>query len=498
MLLGVLHYICGVSFARCKFVLHAIRKILELAYRSRGGSLTVEEHLVLNSLPNDPRTMFRQFDIEEDTKAFVCCPKCYKCYTMDPENRESYPVRCTNEPTSTSGPCNRTLRKVHSVNGREYWRPSRKFVYHDMRKWVGKFINRPGLEDVLDRKYSPSLAPEVSPEGFCDDILGSRMIREFRGPDQKTPFLDTPGNLIFTLSMDGFNPYGMTQAGKKVSVGAIYMVCLNLPPELRYRFENMYLVGIIPGPGEPSLDQINYLLEPLVEDLLKFWESGIFFSHTPNRPCGRLIRCAVVPLVCDLPAARKMAGFASFGATQFCSFCMQKLQDMNDTNVTEWVRRTGEEHRQCAAQWLEAKSHAAREKLVRKTGVRYSALLRLPYWDPTRFTLVDSMHAFFLGNLKRHCRDIWGMDVQLADGDGIWVDGGENRSSAPSETEIARAWTRLRSAPGSTFTRETTVPVLRRLCRDAGCFPAGKGNDKGALAKAILQHVSFLSLEINA
>ena len=51
-------------------------------------------------------------------------------------------------------------------------------------------------------------------------------------------------------------------------------------------------------------------------------------------------------------------------------------------------------------------------------GVRYSELLRLPYWDPTTFTILDTMHAMFLDNLKRHCRTIWGMDVKFQDGDG--------------------------------------------------------------------------------
>jgi hypothetical protein len=436
--------------------------------------------------------VFKIFNIEEDTRSYVCCPKCFRCYDFNPEDPESYPTRCTNERTATSGPCNRTLRKTSKVKDREYSRPVRTFVYHDMKKWVKKFVSRPGLEDVLDRKYSPSLAPEDAPPGFCDDILGSQGIRNFLGPDQKTPFLEGPGNLIFSLAMDGFNPYGMSEAGKKVSVGAIYMICLNLPPELRYRFENIYLVGIIPGPSEPSLDQINYLLSPLVTDLLEFWEKGVRYSHTPNYPQGRTIRCAVVPLVCDLPAARKMSGFASFGATYFCSICLQKLRDIRDTDATTWERRTCHQHRQWANEWLTAPSQNARDKLMSQNGVRYSLLLKLPYWDPVRFTLVDSMHAFFLGNLRRHCREIWGMDVKLADGDGVWVDPGEKRSSAPSDSEVARAWSRLRNAPAKTFARQTTVGVLQRLCRDASCMPAGKINDKQALIDALLRHASHV------
>ena len=64
-------------------------------------------------------------------------------------------------------------------------------------------------------------------------------------------------------NVDWFQPYKHVQ----YSVGAIYLIVLNLPCNLRYyRKENMILVGIIPGPYEPSLG-INSFLEPLVIDL---------------------------------------------------------------------------------------------------------------------------------------------------------------------------------------------------------------------------------------
>ena len=49
------------------------------------------------------------------------------------------------------------------------------------------------------------------------------------------------------------------------------MSILNLPRESRFKQENTILVGLIPGPHEPSRD-INTFLKPLVDDLLKLWE----------------------------------------------------------------------------------------------------------------------------------------------------------------------------------------------------------------------------------
>ncbi|KIK22681.1 hypothetical protein PISMIDRAFT_11400 [Pisolithus microcarpus 441] len=50
--------------------------------------------------------------------------------------------------------------------------------------------------------------------------------------------------------------------------------------------------------------------------------------------------------------------------------------------------------------------------MVVKTG-RWSELLRLPYWDPTRFVVVEAMHNFFLGDLQHHCRKVFGMNADV-------------------------------------------------------------------------------------
>ena len=53
--------------------------------------------------------------------------------------------------------------------------------------------------------------------------------------------------------------------------GAIYLTVMNLPRSIRNKKENILLAGLIPGPQEPEHD-LNSFLEPLVEDLLHFWD----------------------------------------------------------------------------------------------------------------------------------------------------------------------------------------------------------------------------------
>ncbi|KAH7065643.1 hypothetical protein BKA62DRAFT_586329, partial [Auriculariales sp. MPI-PUGE-AT-0066] len=42
-------------------------------------------------------------------------------------------------------------------------------------------------------------------------------------------------------------------------------------------------------------------------------------------------------------------------------------------------------------------------------GVRNCALLRLPYWNPTEWVVVDPMHNWLLGVLQAHLGNIFGL-----------------------------------------------------------------------------------------
>ena len=56
------------------------------------------------------------------------------------------------------------------------------------------------------------------------------------------PFPAEGINLMLSLNIDWFQPYKHTA----FSVGVIYLAVLNLPRDLRFRKENILIVGIIP------------------------------------------------------------------------------------------------------------------------------------------------------------------------------------------------------------------------------------------------------------
>lgn len=64
-----------------------------------------------------------------------------------------------------------------------------------------------------------------------------------------------------------------------------------------------------------------------------------------------------------------------------------------------------------ALSWRNAPSETIRDQIFGTTGIHWLELLRLSYFNPTRFAVVDAMHNLFLNDLQHHCRNIWGMDA---------------------------------------------------------------------------------------
>lgn len=112
------------------------------------------------------------------------------------------------------------------------------------------------------------------------------------------------------LNCDWFQPYKHLQ----YSVGAVYLTVLNLPGSMRNKIHNICLVGILPGPREPSHD-INSFIDPLVADLSQFWNGQ---ELTVKGSGKRKIRCAVLFVSC---AGRKLCGFLSHSACLCCLRC---------------------------------------------------------------------------------------------------------------------------------------------------------------------------------
>lgn len=134
---------------------------------------------------------------------------------------------------------------------------------------------------------------------------------------------------------------------------------------------------------------------------------------------GRLVRVALVVVVCDKPAAHKIGGFGGHSHTKFCTMCWitQKEKatpasfEKDGTNRSLSCRlrltlnlafsiRTDEEHRQLGERYRCLKTKTDRANFVKVHATRYTQLSRLPYFDTVRQIVIDPMHNLLLGKFS--------------------------------------------------------------------------------------------------
>lgn len=482
ILVAAMHIVSGLSLRACNQLLFSLRLLINFMIEDFDASKG-RGKLLAKAVPLDTRTILQRLALEPFYKTFICCPQCSTCYPDS--GPDSYPEFCSSKRALTQQTCGQRLQKSRNIRGHHYNIPIRRFFYHNFMEWLGEMLCRPGMEDMMERCFSPS------PDGVMGDIWDAPGLYEIPGPDGH-PFIrkcaDNEGRFLFSFNMDGFNPFQLKQAGKSVSVMGLYMVCLNLPPEARFKTENMFLAGIIPGPHEPSKEEINHFLRPLIDDLLKSYFDGVYYTRTWKYPKGRKTRSALALIICDLPAARQALGFTGPQSTNFCSYCKLQLNDINNLNIRDWEPRSCEEHRRLAFQWQNTSSESQRAEITNKHGVRYSEFLRLPYLDPIQSLCVDTMHGFFLRILSRHCQEIWGMDVEIGDGDGLTTD--PVSSEIRSSPDFQKAFLALRTGTLETL-RSFKAATLFHLATDQGIRV--KGRKREQLMTVLTQYVSHLS-----
>jgi hypothetical protein len=134
------------------------------------------------------------------------------------------------------------------------------------------------------------------------------------------------------------------------------------------------------------------------------------------------------------------------------------LQDWANFVCQTWTRRNIARWRLDALEFKNAPSKASRARVFQRTGVRWSELLELDYWDPTKSVVVDAMHNLFLNLVKHHCREILQIDLlgDMKDEESVPV-------ATPKEMAAAREiW-----AKGLDLKKKLSkvkVPALLALC----------------------------------
>ena len=347
----------------------------------------------------------------DDFIQYVVCIKCDSVYELSScLHRNSFGavdvkscihIKFPNHPLrSKRQQCGASLLQKVCRDSKIAFQPYKTYAYYPIKTALARFFNREGFFSLSEQWRTRNASSE-----YMGDVYDGQVWKDWQcwhGRD----FLAVPYSLVVTLNLDWFQPFSHVN----YSVGVLYMVILNLPREERYKLENIILVSIIPGPKEPKLT-VNSFLAPLVEELKELWD-GISVPVSVPTKGNVVIRLAVICVACDIPAVRKMCGFAGHSACLGCSKCKYQFKhqswgnDYSGYDRSEWQMRSFTQHRENANEYRSAKTVTEKKKCLSEHGVRYSILLELPYFDIVRYHIIDPMHNLLLGTAK-HVMKTW-------------------------------------------------------------------------------------------
>lgn len=351
---------------------------------------------------------------EQQFISYVTCPSCYSLYKYNDclgvdETGDLSPKRCTfvkfpdHPQRNRRLPCNTPLlKKVNMSGGKVKYVPRYSYSYQPIKQSLQRLLYRAGFSEQLEHWRT-----RKSTEGFLSDIYDGQVWKDFASP-KFSNFLLSKRSYGLMLNFDFFQPYKHTTD----SYGVFYMTLLNLPRDVRFKEENVLLVGIIPAfEHEPT--SLNTFMKPLVAELKEFWCPGVKLFTAESPRFKLTFKLALMCVACDVPAARKICGFMGHSANKGCSRCFKSFpggfndpKDYSGFNRELWPPRDLLDHKKTCKQLLKCKSQNAMTSMGSQSGIKYSVLIELPYFNPIRFTIVDPMHNLFLGTAK-HVMKVW-------------------------------------------------------------------------------------------
>lgn len=373
------------------------------------GRISEVCHALAQALPSTTYK-FHAFTGSNDLNftRYVVCRTCHHIYlyhqcveTGNKSKRCSFKAFPNHPHLRMRQPCNTLLLKtVELASGRKLLYPFMSYCYMSLTSSLSNLLQHPDFNSLCEEWRHRNVI-----NGVLSDVYDGQVWKDFQ-KFEDVPFLSEPFSYALMINVDWFQPYTHTQ----YSIGAIYVTILNLPRHVRNKKCNIILIGIMPGPREPS-KTMNSFIEPLIEELKEFWQGKNMKVH--GFSSEKLVRCALLSAACDLPAGRKLCGFLSYNACFGCTRCWKKFsggvgcQDFSGFDREKWSARTVEEHRDTADKLLLCNTKNELSELESSTGFRITALLELPYFNPSRMLVIDPMHNLFLGTAKHFIKSIW-------------------------------------------------------------------------------------------
>jgi hypothetical protein len=106
-------------------------------------------------------------------------------------------------------------------------------------------------------------------------------------------------------------------------------------------------------------------------------------------------------------------------AHYFCTCCDLDIDDINVLDRQEWPAKDIRHIRRYAAIYRDSVSEEDQRAVFTACGWRWSPLFELEYWDPSLFTVIDSMHSLDLNLMQNHIRNLFQIDLKKDSGEAL-------------------------------------------------------------------------------
>lgn len=279
--------VIGLSTLQCDFLLGVAVMCVKLgmstvgSYRSSpSDSFSPSQNEILSDMPSSLSAALKRFGADGRFDLYAACPSCSftnKAHLLPGSKAYEYPERCKNRIVGEHGvsTCNHELL-VRRHDGT--LQPIKPYLVSSLPDYLARCLSDVTyLSQSVDATDTALHAMRAGEEQISvESVFEANFVKGFKGPDGK-PFVDRGDKvrLAFSMHLDFFNPHGLTLRGATQSIGVISCANLALHPSIRYLPEYLYVAAIIPGPREPSVDEIDHFVRPVIEQFVQAWKPGL-------------------------------------------------------------------------------------------------------------------------------------------------------------------------------------------------------------------------------
>ncbi|KAE8747069.1 hypothetical protein FOCC_FOCC006207 [Frankliniella occidentalis] len=272
--------------------------------------------------------------------------------------------------------------------------PKRKvhfFVHFSLAEQLKALYKRPAFLEALKYRQTRSKINENAIEDIIDGELYQEVLKGF---------LSDVNNLSLMWYTDGIQLFESTS----FSIWPQFFVLLELPPEQRFKPENMLLAGLWGSQDHPHP---NVVLRHIVNDLITLREKVVEVQPANSNEL-KVVKVCCLCGTCDSPAKSAFANLKGHAGYYSCPVCFSKGEKSEATENVMVFPFENEVFLRSLEGYSELVSNSVKEYKKSKDkdesckGVQGPTLLSLMFYLSMFKSLgIDSMHCIFMGVVKQ-------------------------------------------------------------------------------------------------